>query len=265
MKSEGRLRIVLERMTRLLQTFGIDVATFVRAVRGLPAFIRDFFVYRRQEAGPFPLRVRNVNPILNDREAEAGVASGQYFHQDLWAARKIYTARPALHVDVGSRIDGFIAHLLVFMPVTVVDVRPLTSDVQGLTFLQEDATSLSSFDSDSVESLSCLHAVEHFGLGRYADPVDPMAPFHAMQALERVLVPGGHLYFSVPLGAERLEFNAHRVFATESVLSAFSGLDLASFSVVDGSGRFLGRVAPDELSAGFSGCGLFEFTKRGHL
>jgi len=200
-------------------------------------------------------------PILTDREAAAGTASGSYFHQDLWAARKIFERRPEAHVDIGSRIDGFVAHLLSFMPVKVVDIRRLQSKVAGLTFLQDDATQLSRVEDNSILSLSSLNAAEHFGLGRYSDPVDPEACFKFMRALQRVLAPGGSLYFSVPVGRERVDFNAHRVFAPKTILDCFSVLQLVSFSLVADDDQLYEDIDPMSIPKSELACGLFEFTK----
>ena len=158
-------------------------------------------------------------------------------------------------------MDGFIAHLLVFMPVTVVDVRPLTTDVTGLEFVRGDATSLDSWADDSVPSISSLHAVEHFGLGRYGDRLDPNGASRAMGALARVLAPGGQLYFSVPIGAERVEFNAQRVFAPATILQTFAehGLQLAAFSAVDDRGFLVSSANPLSFTGAHYSCGLFEF------
>jgi hypothetical protein len=200
-------------------------------------------------------------PILSEKVDSAGQAGGHYFHQDLWAARRIFERKPERHMDIGSLVHGFVAHVLVFMPVTAVDIRPLESNVRGLTFVQDDATELSRFESDSVASLSTLHAAEHFGLGRYSDPIDPDACFKFMNALQRVLAPGGRLYFSVPVGRERVEFNAHRVFAVQTILDAFSGLRLVSFSFVGDEGDLHEDVRPEEMPESRLACGLFEFTK----
>lgn len=240
---------------------GMDPLRAVAAARGLGRFVRGLSEYRSRAAEPFAVRLRNLYPVFTDFGESAGTASGHYFHQDLWAARLIYKRRPHRHVDVGSRIDGFVAHLLVFMEVDVVDVRPLPAAVRGLRFLQGDGGKLECFADSSVDSISSLHAVEHFGLGRYGDPIDPDACFSAMRALARVLRPGGRLYFSVPIGAERVEFNAHRVFAPATVLDGFSSLRLASFAAVDDDGRMRSECKPEDFSGANYACGLFEFTK----
>jgi SAM-dependent methyltransferase len=253
----------IRRAYRLVSSFiGGDPRAGFRSVRNLPRFVRTLAEYRaRSSGGPFPLAAGEFYPVLLDFDASAGEASGHYFFQDLWAARKIFARRPERHIDIGSRIDGFVAHLLTFMPVTAIDVRPLTSSVPGLEFVRADATNLDGFSDQSVDSVSSLHAVEHFGLGRYGDRVDPDGWRKALLALQRVLRPGGRLYLSVPVGRERLCFNAHRIFSPTRVLDTVADLGLVSFAGVDDSGRFRDRVKPEELADQEYACGLFEFTR----
>jgi hypothetical protein len=242
---------------------GIQPKVFIRSILALPQFWSDARRYRKaNEFAGFAISTKDLFPILTDRTASAGQAGGHYFHQDLWAAKKIYAQRPAEHFDIGSRVDGFVAHLLVFMPVTIVDIRPLQSELDGVTFFQDDATLLARIESNSISSLSSLHVAEHFGLGRYSDPIDPTACFKFMDALQRVLSPGGRLYFSVPVGRERVEFNAHRVFAVKTILDRFAALDLVSFSYVGDDGRLYENVDPYAMPASELACGLFELSKK---
>lgn len=241
---------------------GFHARTLIKSLAATPMFLSSWFKYQRLNSKPeFRLKIRDAFPILTDRSASAGLADGPYFHQDLWAARKIFRTRPEQHVDIGSRVDGFVAHVLAFMPVTVVDIRPLVSRVPGLTFLQDDATSLSMLTENSVASLSSLHAAEHFGLGRYSDPIDPEACFKFMDSLQRVLAINGKLYFSVPVGRERVEFNAHRVFSPRTILARFTQLQLQSFSYVADDGSLHENTSPLALPTSEMACGLFEFTK----
>lgn len=241
---------------------GLDPIGVARRVQNLPRFLRTLVQYRTaRDVGPFPLSATSLHPVLADFRADAGAASGHYFFQDLWAARRIFARRPSRHIDVGSRIDGFIAHLLTFMPVTVLDVRPLPLRVSGLTFVQEDATNLAGIADGAVESLSSLHAVEHFGLGRYGDLVAPDAWQRALMALQRVLAPNGRLYLSVPVGRERLCFNAHRVFSPTRIVDSLGALRLVSFSAVDDAGQLLEEIDPSDVADLEYGCGLFELTK----
>lgn len=253
----------IRRAYRLVRdVVGIDPLEALRRVRNLPRFFRALAQYQAaRPTGPFSITAQDLHPVLVDFDSDAGQAGGHYFFQDLWAARKIFDRRPVRHMDVGSRIDGFVAHLLTFMPVTVIDVRPLPASVPGLDFVCSDATNLDGLCDESVDSLSSLHAVEHFGLGRYGDRVDPDGWRKVMLAMQRVLHPGGRLYLSVPVGRERLCFNAHRVFSPRRVLDVVADLNLVSFAAVDDSGRFLEAVKPDELADQEYACGLFEFTR----
>lgn len=263
-RARSTARRGLDRIQAPLQPLGMHPLPQPAAIRGLPRFIRDWRAYNRlaRPGCPFEIRRHDMMPVLTEWTEQAGIGDASYFHQDLWAARAIYRRSPSSHVDVGSRIDGFVAHLLTFMPVTVVDIRRLDSTVSGLELIHSDATELREFGDDSLISLSSLHAVEHFGLGRYGDHVDPRAPYMAMKSFVRVLAPGGFLYFSVPVGRERLVFNANRIFAPETIVSALDGLELLSFAAVSDRGEFLEDIEPGAASGFEHGCGLFVFTKK---
>lgn len=252
----------LAKLTRHAALFGLDLRKAQDSLRAVPWFIETARAYRRtSSAADFPLSLGLLRPALLDRRIKADGFDAHYFHQDLWAARKIYRAKPARHVDVGSRLDGFVAHLLTFMPVTVMDVRPLTNPIAGLDFVRGNAADMAPFADRSLESLSCLHALEHFGLGRYGDPIDPHGWSRALEAFARVLRPGGRLYLSVPIGRQRLEFNAHRVFAPNTISSALSELRLVSFAAVTDAGAFCENTEPAAYADANYACGMFEFTK----
>lgn len=239
---------------------GVDVKQFATAVLGLPAFVRDFYRFRALQDHPIPLG--RLYPCLSDRAQAAGRASGHYFHQDLYVARRIYENNPPRHVDVGSRIDGFVAHLLVFREVEVVDIRPLSAKVPGLVFRQGDATSMSPYQDGELPSVSCLHAAEHFGLGRYGDSLDPRGHEKLIRSLVRVTAPGGRIYFSVPIsGRERVEFNAHRVFAPETIVRLFEGCALIDFALVDDGGDLATGATFDQARRQRYGCGIFTFQR----
>ncbi len=254
------MRRLLRPLFNAAATAGFDIHR-AATLRRLPRFLRHAAEYRRQSDGRFPLTFGDLEPVLTDFGSEAGIARGHYFHQDLWAARRVFAEHPRQHVDVGSRIDGFVAHVLTFMPVTVVDIRALESTVEGLTFVRGDMCRLDFFASGSVESVSCLHAIEHVGLGRYGDPVDARGWYVALGELARILAPGGRLYLGTPVGRERLSFNSQRVFSPATIIEALPQLKLTAFSAVDDDDRFVAQAVPAALANARNACGLFEFTK----
>jgi len=201
-------------------------------------YLRNYLYYKKLNDLPtfIPCFIDSF-PNLYDRFDTGGRVSRHYFYQDLWAARKIYQNQPSHHVDIGSRIDGFIAHLLVFMPVTYIDIRPLLRDVPGLTFVHGDATNLRSIPDNSVASISCLHAVEHFGLGRYGDTVEQKSFIRAIKEIQRIAA--RDIYFSVPIGQERLVFDSHRIFNPKTILDLFNECDVIEFSIVDDNNNLI--------------------------
>ena len=238
------------------------LSTLLKHPRKSCRLLQDMRVYNsRNTRTEFHASIKNLYPCLNDWDNNAGSLS-YYFWQDLWAAKKIFQARPSEHYDIGSRVDGFIAHVLLFMPVTMIDIRPLPQKVEGLKFIQADATNLDGIADNTLVSLSSLCAPEHFGLGRYGDPINPEACFTAMKSMQRVLAHGGHLYIAVPVGTtSRVEFNAHRIFKPELVADTMNELRLEDFSLICGA-RYLEHVDLSEFYAeGLGGTGLFEFVK----
>jgi ubiquinone/menaquinone biosynthesis C-methylase UbiE len=166
-----------------------------------------------------------------------------------------------MHIDIGSRIDGFIAHILPFCKVKYVDIRPLNSQISNLEFVQGSLLELP-FESNSIESLSCLHVIEHIGLGRYGDEVDSEGYIKAAIELTRVLKPGGVFYFSTPVGEETLYFDAHRIFSPNTVLDLFKDLKFIEFNLIDDlSHRIIKNASFEMANNCVFGCGLFIFTK----
>lgn len=234
----------------------------VRQWVSLPFFFMNLVAYNSQNRERvFRITWKNIYVGTGDRFQGAGSAIGHYFHQDLWAARYIFESGVKKHVDVGSSIEGFVAHVLPFCHVTYVDIRQLSARVHGLEFKQGSILDLP-FGDNSVISLSCLHVIEHIGLGRYGDPVSCDGHQLAAKELSRVLAPSGTLLLGTPVGRQRLCFDAHRIFDPQTVVDMFSGLCLDEFSLIDdrGLGISIG-VTFDSARRCEYACGLFRFSK----
>jgi SAM-dependent methyltransferase len=234
----------------------------IKKFRALPIFVSNLLKYKRLNHNSiFKFRLRDLWYRTFDQFDSAGVATGHYFHQDLWAARILFNRKVKKHVDVGSRIDGFIAHILPFCEVTYVDFRPFDNKLGGFEFRQGSIVEMP-FEDNSVASLSCLHVIEHIGLGRYGDPVEPDGYLRAAQELVRVLNPGGMLLLGTPVGRERLCFDAHRVLDPQTVVNALRPLVLVEFRFIDDDGNMCFPGTTFEEAQQFRyGCGLFWFHK----
>lgn len=221
----------------ILRNAGISMSRLISAVRGWYHYLSDRADYKKAMQsngwtwGP-------ELPMLMERDEDSGTL-GAYFLQDQLVARWIYEASPTRHVDVGSRLDGFIGSISVFREVEVIDIRPQPASVNNVKFHQLDL--MSKLPNDWIEcsdSLSCLHTIEHFGLGRYGDPIDPDGHIKGLAQLKQMVSPGGMLYLSTPIGPQRVEFNAHRVTAASTLIEWFNeGWCIERFSVIDDSNQ----------------------------
>ena len=197
----------------------------------------------------------------------SGVLPGHYFNQDLLVASLIAKAKPRRHIDVGSSFTGFVAHVASFRAIEVLDIRPLEKIYHPhISFLQKDLTLADPKFRGVTDSLSCLHTIEHFGLGRYGDNIDPEGHLKGFQNLVDLLEPGGTLYISFPIGAEdAVHFNAHRVFHPRSILDwplRDGPLRLTDFSFEDDLHRLHQHVPLDESVPDLAfGCGIYTFQK----
>lgn len=231
-------------------------------IRGIALYVRDYRQYARLNRDDrFPIRFVNGFPCLFDRFDAAGVKPRHYFHQDLWAAKKVFSSGVPVHFDLGSRIDGFVAHCAVFCRIRVVDIRALQPLDTNIEFVQGSITKLDMIASGSVQSLSSLHVFEHIGLGRYGDPLGAEQLELAIGEVRRVLAPGGDFYFAVPVGMQRLEFNAQRIFAVSTVLKMFEGLELRELSGIDDDDNLTLNIQVNAFDDSAYSCGLFHFQK----
>lgn len=255
------------KLNDFLLFMGYSYRTTVDNLMGLRFFFRDLKKLKKQLKHDADFPITKWLPILNERYASGGILSGHYFHQDLHVAKRIYQNNPEKHLDIGSRTDGFVAHVAVFREIQVLDIRSMTSKVPNISFIQADFMNPSLSLHDYTDSISSLHAIEHFGLGRYNDPVDAYGHVKGLENIHRVLKRGGKFYFSVPIGPQRIEFNGQRVFSLKYLLNLFNDkYRIDFFSFVDDKGDFHEdvRLETAEVNRNFGcvyGCGIFEMTK----
>lgn len=200
---------------------------------------------------------------LRDATATTGFDRHYVFHT-AWASRVIAERRPSHHVDIASSLY-FVSSVSAFVPTLFIDYRPAYLGISGLISAAGTLMQLP-FADNSVESLSCMHVVEHVGLGRYGDALDSDGDIKAARELSRVVAPGGTFLLVVPIsGQARIQFNAHRIYTYQQVRALFSKLDLMEFALIPDEGAIEGliRHANSKQAAQQQyGCGCFHFSKR---
>ena len=235
----------------------------IRSVLYMPFILADFL--RLKHAGTpshFSMRIRDLYPQIFDKTVQTNF-DRHYVYHTAWAARVVREINPSIHIDIASSLY-FPALLSAFIPVKFYDYRPANLHLDSLTTNHADLMQLP-FDTESVVSLSCMHTVGHIGLGRYGDPIDPNGDIAACRELSRVLSKGGSLLFVTPVGNEAIiEFNAHRIYTYNDVLTLFPHLTLKEFSLIpenESQGGLLRHADPSLLTHERYACGCFWFTK----
>jgi hypothetical protein len=253
-------RVLLNSSARWVRGWFMQIADPYYIAQGIRGYFRYFLDWCRYAHLDHAERItlRDTYPQVHDCHA-AHEFDPHYFFANGWAMRRILDVMPRQHVDVASQII-FPNLLAGAIPVVFVDYRPLEARLTGLQCIGGSLLCLP-FADKSVASLSCLHVIEHIGLGRYGDPLDPQGTNKAARELSRILAPGGGLFLAVPIGRPRLCFNAHRIHSAEQIREMFSELTLVEFSGVHDDGRYVERVGLGEFSESNYACGFFWFRR----
>jgi SAM-dependent methyltransferase len=225
---------------------------------------KDFYKLAEQSEATFsrfPMDWNERNIIINDQTSFTPF-DPHYIYHPAWAARIIKETSPQFHIDISS-ILSFGAMLSAFIPVKFYDYRPANLKMDSYETHSADLTQLN-FPSNSIESLSCMHTVEHIGLGRYGEPLDYNGDLKAINELKRVLKPEGTLLFVVPVGKPRLIYNAHRIYSYDQVREYFKDLKLIEFSLIPDDVIEKGMIknaSREQSDKQNYGCGCFWFKK----
>lgn len=227
-------------------------------------FVKDFIKFGSMQKGVnvrFTFLWKDRYSCLRDKTSQTAFDRHYVFHP-AWAARVLAQTRPEYHIDISSTLY-FCTLVSAFIPVQFYDYRPANLALSGLNSASADLLALP-FPDNSVASLSCMHVVEHVGLGRYGDQIDPDGDLKAIAQLKRVLAQGGNLLFVVPIGQPRIMFNAHRIYAYQQIIGYFSDLKLVEFSLIPDKledGGLIRNALQEQSDAQSYGCGCFWFRK----
>lgn len=218
----------------------------------------DFFKFKNMNKTRTNVKLKDTYPCLLDRVKFTPVDE-HYTYHPAWAARILAKTKPSLHIDISS-ILSFSTIVSAFVPVKFYDYRPAKITLSNYDSDFADLKKLS-FEDNSIESLSCMHTIEHIGLGRYGDDLDANGDLKAIAELKRVLKPNGDLLFVTPVGSPKIQFNAHRIYSYEQIIAYFSPLKLQEFSLVPDAGGLINNANPELVANQQYGCGCFWFKK----
>lgn len=92
---------------------------------------------------------------------------------------------------------------------TTIEYSQITTDHPDLKTYTVDELDQSSEVFDAGFSIS---SYEHDGLGRYGDPINPNGDLETMQKIKNRIRKKGLLFLSIPVGKDKVCYNAHRVY-----------------------------------------------------
>ena len=249
---------MLKLFARNIFSLGINFKDLFNVIY-LPKFLKQLVQWKISGGS-----IDGIYINLGDYNESAGTGKGHYFHQDLKVANEIFLNQPSKHLDIGSRIDGFVAHVASFMKITVGDVRPLEiKNHPNINFINLDM--MASQKIDRFPSVSCLHALEHFGMGRYNDPINPRGSEEGFRNLCELVEEGGRLYVSHPIShSPKILFNAHRILPIDFTCKLIgSDFTLVKFFVIDDAGELYCLSIEDcmmNMQLNY-GCGIYIYEK----
>lgn len=234
----------------------VDPRKFAITPLELICYFRDIRRFRRKYTGTYPIRVL---PILFERTSRNSF-DPHYVCQSYWATKRIVREKlPAHHVDIASNVS-FVAQLCALFPVIQMEFRPPQIRLSSYNRLSGNIITLP-FSDESIQSVTCLHVIEHVGLGRYGDVLDGDGCWKGLLELERIIAPGGSLFLSVPVGRPAVYFNGNYVFKASDIVRALANLKLWEFSYVDDDGNFVEFGSLDDTSTMEYALGLFYFRR----
>lgn len=230
-----------------------------KALKILPQYMKIKFTNSKYR---FKIRFADLKLCLFDATSSTSF-DRHYILHTAWASRILAQMKPIIHTDISSSLY-FISIVSAFIPIKFYDYRPANLMLKEVESLTADLCDLP-FPDNSIVSLSCMHVIEHIGLGRYGDSIDYDADIRAVKELQRVVALGGYLIFVVPIASEaRIQFNAHRIYTLSQVVKMFDKLTLKEFTLIPDNPIDGGLILwpSDELLENQSyACGCFLFKK----
>ena len=229
-----------------------------------PFILGEYFIFKKQNDERFSMKFSDIYPCIKDRTTKTRF-DRHYVYHTAWAARVVKEINPEFHIDVSS-ILYFSGIVSAFIPVHFYDYRPAALSLSNLESEKGDLHHLP-FEDSSVHSISCMHTLEHVGLGRYGDPIDAKGDIKAINELKRVVSAGGNLIIVVPVGKPRIEFNAHRVYSYEQIMEyvmdeKFSLKEFAFIPEHEHEGPIERNADPSRVANSHYACGCFWFQKK---
>lgn len=248
---------------RKVYTFFIGIGINLKKIINLVnifRFIKDVILFKKKGG-----EINGIYPFLENYDSISNEHKHQFFHADLLIAKKIFNNNPISHLDIGSRVDGLVAHIASFRKLDFVDLRSVDlTPHESINFIRKNIMDMNNFEVNrKYDSISSVGVISHVGLGRYGDDIDPDGHIKAIKSIVSLANESGLIYIMVPVGKKKIEFNAHRVFDPKDIIELFNncGCKYLEFSLVDDHGNLQINCELETSKNLDFGGGIFVFKK----
>lgn len=210
-----KFKSFLLRIYILFSEFGFDFYKMFLTPISITRYLKNLFLFKKElkknKSENFKIE---LIPRLNDHNQIAGGYENEYFITDLFISQYISKESPGIEslLDVGSRVDGLVSHISCFREITIIDIRDVPSKFKNIKSMKLDMTQNFKMNGrKKYDAITSNHAIEHFGLGRYGDPVDFNGHIKAIKNIHKLLKEEGLFILGVPYSKEnKIFFDCHR-------------------------------------------------------
>jgi SAM-dependent methyltransferase len=226
-------------------------------------FLRDYISFASKKDDRFDLAIGDFQPMLFDRSSTTPFDK-HYIYHVVWALGILEELDPKNHFDFSSSLY-FVTAASRISKIYFYDFRPANLQLRNIECQSGDLNDIKLQDN-SIHSVSCMHVVEHIGLGRYGDQLDKDGDLRAIAELRRIVAVGGILLFVVPIGRRAIiKFNANRIYTYRQIVSYFPEFDIVDFTLITDYGidpHFISVATELDADAQSHGCGCFKLRKK---
>ena len=174
----------------------------------IPVF--DWYLY--EPVSPLDPTYFTKNTINEYMQRIQRKEAAYYGNTDIWLyeSLKKYPLNGKKVGIIGSRAPFYECVVLSYggHPITVEYNKIISEDPRISTYTLEEFNK-SPLKFDVIISIS---SIEHDGLGRYGDPINPNGDLEFMMKAKSLLNDGGYMILAVPVGADALVWTAHRIY-----------------------------------------------------
>lgn len=193
-------------------------------------YMRSHYFDNRQKANEYWGWYSNkINAIIQQTEINSTPFSSD--GASIYYATKYYNISGQIGIVISSKAPWVEAFCIKngAQKLLVVNQQKVITDFNKIEVINPIQLA-ESWDeiAEEFDFAAAFSTIQHIGLGRYGDPIDPFGDVNEVHKLRCLLKPNGLLFLGVPAGMDGVFFNSHRVLGRLRLPMLFEGFELLS-------------------------------------